>query len=80
ESAPMLDRDGRIQLPDAVRAQLDEASRIAVEIRPEGVLLRPERDAEDDTAAVLQDILPQKHARRGLRFWRFTRRERGQPG
>jgi ABC-type lipoprotein export system ATPase subunit len=72
EAAPTLDADGRIQLPTAVRSHLDEAARIAVEIRPEGVLLRPELEAEDDTEAVLQDILPRKngHSRRGWRLWR----------
>jgi ABC-type lipoprotein export system ATPase subunit len=72
EAAPTLDADGRIQLPSAVRSHLDEAARIAVEIRPEGVLLRPELEDEDDTDAVLQDILPRKngHSRRGWRLWR----------
>ena len=71
EATPTLDDDGRIQLPEAVRSQLDEATRITVEIRPEGVLLRPEHDLVDDTDAVLQDILPHRnHKGRGLRFWR----------
>jgi ABC-type lipoprotein export system ATPase subunit len=78
EPAPTLDSEGRIQLPDAVRSQLDDASRIAVEIRPEGVLLRPEHEVEDDTAAVLQDILPHKHARQSWRFWRAGRRTDGE--
>lgn len=56
---PTLDNQGRIQLPDAVRQQLLEAGRIAVEVRPEGVLLRPETDIEDDTEALLQDMIPQ---------------------
>ena len=59
EAPPALDEEGRIQLPEAVRAHLDEAARIAVEIRPEGVLLRPEMETEDDTGALLQDMLPQ---------------------
>ncbi|MBN2304181.1 MAG: ABC transporter ATP-binding protein [Anaerolineae bacterium] len=79
EAPPVLDPEGRIQLPAAVRSHLDEAARIAVEIRPEGILLRPEHDAEEDTDAVLQDILPHKNGhkprRRGLR--RFLRN--GQP-
>ena len=41
EAPPALDDEGRIQLPAAVRSHLDDATRIAVEIRPEGVLLRP---------------------------------------
>ncbi len=56
---PTLDNQGRIQLPDAVRQQLLEAGRIAVEVRPEGVLLRPEIDIEDDAEALLQDMIPQ---------------------
>jgi len=71
ETAPTLDEDGRIQLPVAVRSQLYEAARIAVEIRPEGVLLRAENEVDDDTQAVLQDILPRKHRERHRwRFWR----------
>ncbi len=73
EAPPVLDGEGRIQLPAAVRSQLDDAARISVEIRPEGVLLRPEHEAEDDTDLVLQDILPHRngHTRRGiLRFRR----------
>lgn len=72
---PKLDDAGRIRLPDAVQAQLAQAARIAIEIRPEGVLLRPEQDETDDTSAILQDILPQdappvKAERRWLRFFR----------
>jgi len=81
EAPPLLDGEGRIQLPGAVRAQLEDAARIAVEIRPEGVLLRPEREAVDDTDALLQDILPRKHqAGRGWRLRRNGRaKERVQP-
>jgi putative ABC transport system ATP-binding protein len=59
-NSPQLDAEGRIQLPDAVKAQLSGAVRVAVEIRPEGVLLRPEQD-EMQTEAVgqsLMDALP----------------------
>jgi len=76
EAPPALDDEGRIQLPAAVRSQLDEAARIAVEIRPEGVLLRPEQDLADDTDAVLQDILPHHHnghKKRWGRLWRDGR-------
>jgi ABC-type methionine transport system ATPase subunit len=74
EAPPALDHEGRIQLPSAVRAQLDEAARIAIEIRPEGVLLRPEHEADDVTDAVLQDILPRKNRDgRKWRLWRFWR-------
>ncbi|MBN1963918.1 MAG: ATP-binding cassette domain-containing protein, partial [Anaerolineae bacterium] len=72
EAAPVMDEGGRIRLPDAVRAHLDAAARIAVEIRPEGVLLRPEQEEVQDTAALLNDMLPQdepvKHDRGGGRF------------
>ena len=73
EAPPRLDEEGRIRLPAPVRAQLAEAARIAVEIRPEGVLLRPEAEQEEATDALLQGILgsarPPKRAR-----WRFWRR------
>jgi ABC-type lipoprotein export system ATPase subunit len=59
DDSPKLDESGRIQLPDAVRAQLSAASQISVEIRPEGVLLRPEVEETDDTQALLQEMLPQ---------------------
>src|SRR5262249_14613345 len=48
EESPTVDDSGRIRLPDAVRAQLAEAPHFSIEIRPEGVLLRPETESEDD--------------------------------
>jgi ABC-type lipoprotein export system ATPase subunit len=68
QTPPHLDDDGRIQLPQNVRATLKEAPHIAVEIRPEGVLLRPEQEDDDHTDALLSDMLPQDAApeRRGL--------------
>jgi ABC-type lipoprotein export system ATPase subunit len=68
EETPLLDSAGRITLPEAVRQQLSEAPRIAVEIRPEGVLLRPETDQAEDTGALLQDMLPQDAAPERQRF------------
>jgi hypothetical protein len=72
-----LDDSGRIQLPAAVRRHLDEAARISVEIRPEGVLLRPEQVEQHDTEGLLSDMLPQDalpeaetDGRSRLRFWR----------
>lgn len=59
EDSMRLDDAGRIRLPDAVRAQLAVAPRIAVEIRPEGVLLRPEADELEDVSGMLQEVLPQ---------------------
>lgn len=74
ETPPTLDEEGRIRLPAAVRSHLDEAARITVEVRPEGVLLRPEQDIEDNTDVLLQDILPRKHTNgTGRRKWRFWR-------
>ncbi|HLV35780.1 MAG TPA: ABC transporter ATP-binding protein [Spirillospora sp.] len=78
EETPRLDDSGRIRLPDAVRSQLAEAPRIAIEIRPEGVLLRPEVEAVDDTDALLQDILPQD-APPEKRRWRLFGWRRRQP-
>ncbi|MEM9952200.1 MAG: ABC transporter ATP-binding protein [Chloroflexota bacterium] len=59
QAQPELDDEGRIQLPQNVRPTLGSASRIAVEIRPEGVLLRPEMAEDDNTDALLQGMLPQ---------------------
>lgn len=74
EAPPGLDEEGRIQLPTAVRTHLGDAARIAVEIRPEGVLLRPEQVLVDDTAAILQNMLPRHHRNgHGKRRW-FSRR------
>jgi hypothetical protein len=39
-----MDEHGQVQLPPLVRSHLTQAPRIGVEIRPEGVLLRPESD------------------------------------
>ncbi len=75
EAPPALDADGRIQLPQAVRSQLQDGQRIAVEIRPEGILLRAEQEAEDNTAAMLQDMLPRKRPDgRGSSIRRLLRR------
>ena len=61
--------------PSQVRSQLTQAANIAVEIRPEGVLLRPEEDEVDNMSALLQDMLPQdappEPKRR--RLWPFRR-------
>lgn len=70
EEIPVLDPGGRIQLPEAVRSQLAEAQRISVEIRPEGVLLRPETDSADDTSSLFQEMLPQDAPPEKRRWWR----------
>lgn len=59
EIAPTLDEEGRVRLPRDVHKELAGNGRISVEIRPEGVLLRREDDAEDDTDELLRGILPQ---------------------
>ena len=58
--SPKMDVEGRIQLPESARAQLTGVSRVAVEIRPEGILLRPETDVAPDTTGqqALLDTLP----------------------
>ena len=73
EESPTLDTSGRITLPEAVRAQLSKAPRIAVEIRPEGILLRPENDDMDDTGAAIHDMLPQDLPPEHSRFRLFRR-------
>jgi ABC-type lipoprotein export system ATPase subunit len=62
ENQPQLDAEGRITLPQNVRPALSQAARIAVEIRPEGVLLRPEAEESDNMDALLAEILPQDKA------------------
>lgn len=54
-----LDDEGRIRLPQNVKAQLSNAARISIEMRPEGVLLRPEKEDIDNTEALLEGMLPQ---------------------
>jgi len=45
--SPRMDEAGSIKLPETVRSVLSDASHISVEIRPEGVLLRPESEADE---------------------------------
>jgi len=58
QDPPSLDSEGRIQLPEPVRAHLAGAQHIGVEVRPEGVLLRREMD-DDDANISFQEMLPQ---------------------
>ena len=70
EDAPTVDEAGRIRLPDAVRAQLAEAPHFSIEIRPEGVLLRPESESDEDAGfgeLVPQDAAPEHRRRFSLR-------------
>ena len=54
-----VDDAGRVQLPQTAQTYLAEAARISIEVRPEGVLLRPEVDELDNPDAILRDMLPQ---------------------
>jgi ABC-type lipoprotein export system ATPase subunit len=47
DDSPRMDDAGSIKLPETVRSVLSDASHISVEIRPEGVLLRPESEADE---------------------------------
>jgi putative ABC transport system ATP-binding protein len=76
DDSPTLDSAGRITLPDLVRTHLSSAPRIGVEIRPEGVLLRPEYDTAEDSRALAGKLLPQDAAPKRKRFWLFRRRDR----
>lgn len=71
DTALKVDDSGRVALPDGARSYLHEAARIAVEVRPEGVLLRPETAESDDTEALLQEMIPQDAPpeKRGLLGW-----------
>ncbi|MEL6526715.1 MAG: ATP-binding cassette domain-containing protein, partial [Chloroflexota bacterium] len=62
QTSPQVDDEGRIQLPQNVRGTLQQAPRVAIEIRPEGILLRPEKDDLDNTDTLLADMLPQNAA------------------
>lgn len=74
EETPVLDTEGRIQLPDTAKSQLSEATRIAVEVRPEGILLRPEHDTPDDTHLLLNEMFPQDAPPTRRRFLRRSKK------
>jgi ABC-type lipoprotein export system ATPase subunit len=76
DSSPTLDAEGRIALPALVREQLSKAPRIGIEIRPEGVLLRPEQDTIPDSTVPGNKLLPQDAAPRRRRFRLFGRKEK----
>jgi ABC-type lipoprotein export system ATPase subunit len=78
DQTPKLDSEGKIQLPSAVRSHLQEVDRITVEIRPEGILLRPEVKEADNTAVLLHDMLPQDAAP-NKRRWLYLRRKKVKP-
>jgi ABC-type lipoprotein export system ATPase subunit len=70
-----LDDGGRIQLPESVRGTLRTAQRISVEIRPEGVLLRPETDVEDEGMSAYSEVLPQDAPPEKRRWWQRGRKK-----
>ena len=78
---PHLDESGRVQLPEAVRKHL-ASSAINVEIRPEGVLLRPNDDDDDsmimNAGALEQDEMPKQRGRFRRLLSRLTGRSRSQ--
>jgi hypothetical protein len=74
---PKLDDAGQIKLPEAVRAHLSEAAHIAVEIRPEGVLLRPETAEDDIEDGDPFGLIPQDNAPEKRRRLRLFRRQSG---
>ncbi len=77
DDAPRMDAQGSIRLPEAVRHQLEQAPSFSIEIRPEGVLLRPDIEVEDDTGALLQDMLPQDAPPdEGAGRWQLFRRRK----
>ncbi len=77
---PKLDAAGAIHLPPGAQSVLTSAPEIAVEIRPEGVLLRPETSDELDAADALAAMLPQDAPppARTRRIARLLRRQRKQ--
>ncbi len=70
DSIPLLDENGRVHLPALAREALRDADRIALEIRPDGVLLRPETAAAPDAAF---DLMPQETPQKKKKQPRFAR-------
>lgn len=76
--APTLKADGSLLLPTAAQSQLRGSPQIAVEIRPEGVLLRPERKAESESgfSALPAEAPPRRSVSGFLNRLLRNRRER----
>jgi ABC-type lipoprotein export system ATPase subunit len=72
DNSSILDSSGRITLPDMARTQLANAPRIGVEIRPEGVLLRPDYD-NIDSHTLGGKLTPQDAVPKRKRFRLFGR-------
>lgn len=67
DERPTIDDEGKLQLPDAIRAQLN--GNLSLEIRPEGVLLRSQEEDEIEYHALESEPSVSK------RRWWFGRRE-----
>lgn len=68
EQKPVLNVDGIVQLPAAALSHLAQGMQISIEIRPEGVLLRPEKAESPETVQEMQDDPPpRKHLLKFLR-------------
>jgi putative ABC transport system ATP-binding protein len=75
----LIDAEGKVQLPQQARTKLNVAPRFAVEIRPEGVLLRPELD-ELEGRTTLHDIQDAPPPKRRSLFGRLLGRKPTQNG
>ena len=75
-SRPTLDGEGRLRLPEPARVQLAGTAGIAVEVRPEGVLLRPESPEDGSADALLLDMLPQDAPPKYPRRWSWRGKRR----
>lgn len=67
--AMRMAENGQIRLPQGAQAHLQAAGRVMVEVRPEGVLLRPETNESDDMHTHLSAILPADPAPKKRRRW-----------
>lgn len=67
DERPTIDDEGKLQLPDAIRSQLN--GNLSLEIRPEGVLLRSQEEDELEYQAL------EPEATKTTRRWWFGRRE-----
>jgi len=79
ETPPALDDQGRIQLPAAVARSPGRRRADRVEIRPEGVLLRPEMDSDERyRPRSCRIFLPHRNgSAHKRRLWPFRRDGRG---
>jgi ABC-type lipoprotein export system ATPase subunit len=66
----LLSDEERLRLPETVRRQLALADQVIVEIRPEGVLLRPELEDSDTGTGPPGDVPEPDKPPRRRRLWR----------